>query len=32
MIKEHITDSIQDYLKQIFELTENGGVASTNNS
>jgi DtxR family Mn-dependent transcriptional regulator len=30
MIKEHITDSIQDYLKQIFELTENGGVASTN--
>jgi DtxR family Mn-dependent transcriptional regulator len=30
MIKDHLTDSIQDYLKHIFELTENGGVASTN--
>jgi len=30
MIRDHLTDSIQDYLKQIFELTENGGTASTN--
>jgi DtxR family Mn-dependent transcriptional regulator len=30
MIKDHLTDSIQDYLKHIFELTENGGTASTN--
>jgi DtxR family transcriptional regulator, Mn-dependent transcriptional regulator len=30
MTKEHLTDSIQDYLKHIFELTENGRPASTN--
>ena len=29
MIKDHLTDSIQDYLKHIFELTENGQPAST---
>lgn len=29
-MKDYITDSIQDYLKHIFELTENGGSASTN--
>jgi DtxR family transcriptional regulator, Mn-dependent transcriptional regulator len=30
MIKDHLTNSIQDYLKHIYELTENGGPASTN--
>jgi DtxR family Mn-dependent transcriptional regulator len=29
MQKEHITHSTQDYLKHIFELTENGEPAST---
>ena len=27
---EHLTDSIQDYLKAIYELTESGDAASTN--
>ena len=30
MLKKHLTDSIQDYLKHIYELTENGEPASTN--
>lgn len=30
MIKEPLTQSIQDYLKYIFELTEDGRPASTN--
>jgi DtxR family Mn-dependent transcriptional regulator len=30
LIKEPLTQSIQDYLKHIYELTENGGPASTN--
>ena len=30
IVKENITQSIQDYLKNIFELTENGQPASTN--
>lgn len=29
MLLEHYTQSTQDYLKQIFELTENGSPAST---
>ena len=29
-MSETITQSIQDYLKQIYELNENGGPASTN--
>ena len=30
MIKDPLTQSIQDYLKNIFELTEDGNPASTN--
>jgi DtxR family Mn-dependent transcriptional regulator len=30
MIKDPLTQSIQDYLKHIFELNENGSPASTN--
>jgi DtxR family transcriptional regulator, Mn-dependent transcriptional regulator len=30
MLKESLTQSIQDYLKHIYELTENGEPASTN--
>ena len=30
MIKDHLTQSTQDYLKYIFELTEHGASASTN--
>jgi DtxR family Mn-dependent transcriptional regulator len=30
MLKDRFTDSIQDYLKHIFELTEDGSPASTN--
>ncbi len=30
MIKDPLTQSTQDYLKHIFELTEHGASASTN--
>jgi Mn-dependent DtxR family transcriptional regulator len=30
MIKDPLTQSIQDYLKHIFELSEDGTPASTN--